>query len=94
MSCCGSRRRAASTRASSSRNAPSGRSSNRGSSSGDGERGGVQLRPLVYRGPSALSVLGPVSGRVYRFARPGASLSVDPRDWLALSKMPQLQPSS
>lgn len=33
-----------------------------------------------YRGHSEMVVIGPVSGRAYRFGGPGARVEVDPRD--------------
>lgn len=35
---------------------------------------------LQYMGPSGLTAIGPVTGRRYRFDRPGARLAVDARD--------------
>ena len=45
-----------------------------------------------YVGSSSLTVVGPVSGRSYCFARPLARQLVDPRDRAALAAMPQLRP--
>ena len=45
-----------------------------------------------YTGATALTVHGPISGRIYRFERPGAALAVDPRDAPALAGVPGLQP--
>ncbi len=45
-----------------------------------------------YVGSTSLTVIGPVSGRTYRFARPLARQLVDPRDRAALAAMPQLRP--
>ena len=45
-----------------------------------------------YVGSTSLTVIGPVSGRSYRFARPLARQLVDPRDRAALAAMPQLRP--
>jgi len=36
-------------------------------------------------GPTALTVIGPATGRRYRFERPGALLAVDVRDRAALA---------
>ena len=51
------------------------------------------LRPLEYVGPTAFTVLGPATGRTYRFPAPGARLAVDPRDWAALARLPHLRPA-
>lgn len=58
-----------------------------------GRRTGRGIPPLTYTGTTALTVLGPRSGRVYRFAEQGARLTVDPRDWSALVRLPTLQPA-
>jgi hypothetical protein len=44
-----------------------------------------------YAGPTALTVTGPVSGRRYRFDRPGARLAIDPRDRPSLARVPKLR---
>lgn len=44
-----------------------------------------------YIGKTALTVIGPVSRTPYRFGSPGARLSVDPRDRVALSAVPVLR---
>lgn len=44
-----------------------------------------------YVGASALTVIGPASGRRYRFDRPGARLVVDPRDRPGLARVPRLR---
>lgn len=44
-----------------------------------------------YTGATALTVHGPVSGRIYRFEGPGAALTVDPGDAPALAGVPGLQ---
>ncbi|GGF23681.1 hypothetical protein GCM10011611_32220 [Aliidongia dinghuensis] len=46
---------------------------------------------FVYIGNTALSVQGPVSGKAYRFDRPGARLEVDPRDRILLASLRQLR---
>jgi hypothetical protein len=51
-------------------------------------RGGAAL---AYTGRTALTVTGPSTGVVYRFAGPGARLNVDPRDAAALLKIPVLR---
>jgi hypothetical protein len=54
------------------------------SSKGDGEL-------FAYRGRTALTVTGPSSGLIYRFAAPGARVRVDPRDAIALRRIPVLR---
>lgn len=44
-----------------------------------------------YVGHTALTVTGPVTGRRYRFERPGALLAVDRRDHGALAVLSQLR---
>jgi hypothetical protein len=44
-----------------------------------------------YVGRTALTVAGPVSGATYRFPGPGARQRVDPRDQIALAKVPVLR---
>jgi hypothetical protein len=44
-----------------------------------------------YVGKTALTAIGPVSGRHYRFSRPGAILEVDPRDGASLAAVPSLR---
>ena len=46
-----------------------------------------------YVGATALSVRGPISGRLYRFESPGAVLVVDRRDARSLAGVPGLQPA-
>jgi hypothetical protein len=45
---------------------------------------------FVYVGRTALTITGPASRAVYRFAAPGARLRVDPRDAPALRKVAML----
>jgi hypothetical protein len=44
-----------------------------------------------YVGRTGLTVIGAVSGKQYRFARPGARLQVDPRDGISMRKVPHLR---
>jgi hypothetical protein len=44
-----------------------------------------------YTGQTALTVVGPVSGRRYRFGQPGSRLVVDPRDRPGLAMNPKLR---
>ena len=44
-----------------------------------------------YIGKTALTAIGPVSGRHYRFGRPGAILEVDPLDSASLAAVPNLR---
>lgn len=47
--------------------------------------------PFRYVGPTAATVIGPVSGRRYRFAAPNVVLGVDARDVPAVRLVPVLQ---
>jgi hypothetical protein len=47
---------------------------------------------LEYVGRTALVLTGPFTGQRYYFARPGARLAVDIRDWQALQAVPVLRP--
>ena len=44
-----------------------------------------------YCGRTALSVRGPITGRSYRFADPGARVAVDRRDAASVSAVPNLK---
>jgi hypothetical protein len=44
-----------------------------------------------YIGGSGLTVQGPVTKRLYRFAAPGAVVAVDSRDAPSLARVPQLR---
>ena len=44
-----------------------------------------------YVGKTALTAVGPVSGRHYRFSHPGAIVEVDPRDRGSLAMVPSLR---
>jgi hypothetical protein len=44
-----------------------------------------------YVGASQAAIRGPISGRLYCFARPGDRLPVDPRDRPGLAAMPALR---
>lgn len=46
-----------------------------------------------YVGRTALTVRGPISGRVYFFEQPGSIMTIDPRDHRALSTVPMLRPT-
>lgn len=46
---------------------------------------------FAYLGRTALTVTGPATGLVYRFAAPGARVRVDPRDAVALRRVPVLR---
>jgi hypothetical protein len=53
----------------------------------------VPAAPLLfeYVGPTAMTVIGPATGRRYRFDRHGATVSVDPRDAPALGVVRNLR---
>ena len=44
-----------------------------------------------YTGRTQSTVAGPVSGRYYRFAAPGATVEADPRDVPWLEQLPDLR---
>jgi hypothetical protein len=44
-----------------------------------------------YVGATALTAIGPVSGKRYRFDHPGAVMAVDPRDRPGLAAVPNLR---
>lgn len=44
-----------------------------------------------YAGQTGLTVTGPVSGKRYRFDRPGARLAVEPVDKPAIERVPHLR---
>ena len=44
-----------------------------------------------YLGKTGLTVIGPRTGRRYRFDRPGAVVTVDPRDWRSLAAVSVLK---
>jgi hypothetical protein len=51
-----------------------------------------QSGPLFqYIGSTALTVMGPISGALYRFQRTGSWLHVDPRDRAGLMRIPVLK---
>ena len=47
---------------------------------------------FAYYGETALTVVSPMTGRIYRFGRPGAMLITDPRDASWLAFVPHLRP--
>ena len=77
MSCCGSKRMAPAATA-----APPASSS----------EGVAQSAPAFqYAGYTALTVRGPITGRIYHFATAGAVQVVDPRDAPSLAAVPHLR---
>jgi hypothetical protein len=46
---------------------------------------------FAYVGATSLTVIGPISGRRYRFDRPSARLAIDPRDRPGLLRVPSLR---
>ena len=50
-----------------------------------------QVASFEYIGKTALTAIGPVSGRHYRFSHPGAIVEVDPRDSASLATVPNLR---
>lgn len=47
--------------------------------------------PFVYTGDRVLSARGAITGRAYRFNRPGDVVHVDARDAASLSAVPSLR---
>jgi len=45
-----------------------------------------------YVGETGLTVLGPITGRHYRFSAPGARVAVDSRDAPSVMAVPHLRP--
>ena len=86
MSCCGNKRRKLRQTESSIRE------------SGNSSRISVDMKPkddppvnFKYIGKSKLRVVGPRTRKLYRFNQPGAVVTVDPRDQVALSYVPTLR---
>jgi len=52
---------------------------------------GQQVATFEYVGKTALTAIGPVSGRHYRFSHPGAIVEVDLRDSASLATVPNLR---
>jgi hypothetical protein len=50
-----------------------------------------QVAAFEYVGKTALTAIGPVSGRHYRFSHPGAIVEVDLRDSASLGAVPNLR---
>ena len=89
MSCCGKNR---------TEDYHSGRPSLAPEPAEDGLRRAGHVRPVApisvvfeYVGKTALTALGPVTGRRYRFSRPGARVAVDWRDAPSLAAVPNLR---
>jgi hypothetical protein len=52
---------------------------------------GPEITAFQYTGSTALTAVGPLSGRRYEFTRPGAVIAVDPRDRASLANVPHLR---
>jgi hypothetical protein len=52
---------------------------------------GHQVAAFEYVGKTALTAIGPVSGRHYRFGHPGAIVEVDLRDSASLATVSKLR---
>ncbi len=52
---------------------------------------GRQIAAFEYVGKTALTAIGPVSGRHYRFSHSGAIVEVDLRDSASLATVPNLR---
>jgi hypothetical protein len=50
--------------------------------------GGIYFR---YWGSTGMTVIGPVTGRVYRFSGAGSTTAADPRDAPSLAAVPHLR---
>jgi hypothetical protein len=50
-----------------------------------------RVTAFQYVGPTALTAVGPISGRHYRFSHRGAIVEIDPRDWASLATVPNLR---
>jgi hypothetical protein len=85
MACCGKKRAAAFPRVGTPTADPA------AASPGDAEPRRYTVAFFQYLGRTRLAVLGPRSGRLYRFDRPRTVVAVDPRDILALRGVPQLR---
>jgi len=48
-------------------------------------------KPFEYVGKTAMTAIGAASGKGYRFDRPGAVITVDPRDRPSLALVPGLR---
>jgi len=53
--------------------------------------GRYSVATFEYIGRTRLTVAGPVTGREYRFERPGARMEVDPRDRASIASVPLLR---
>jgi hypothetical protein len=91
MSCCGKARSQAAGRTDAPRSAEI--------RSGQGRPGqSVRAQPpraavlFEYLGETALTATGPVTGKRYRFERPGARAAIDARDAPALRQVSRLRP--
>ncbi|HEX6745796.1 MAG TPA: hypothetical protein VF092_00675 [Longimicrobium sp.] len=86
MSCCGGNRRAAAS--------PPRATTREGGAAPEAVRivaAAPESVAFEYTGGSALSAVGPFTGRRYRFAAPGAVVAVDRRDAAALAAVPNLR---
>ena len=58
---------------------------------GAGARSGIPAPKFVYTGSTGLTVVSPITGKRYRFERPGARAEVDPRDRPWMTFVPELK---
>jgi hypothetical protein len=85
MACCGQRRQQI------SRTTPVQRPNNPAPPANVNRAAGSSLTiRFQYLGKTALTAVGLISGRYYRFSHPGAILEVDPRDRASLATVPNL----
>ncbi len=51
----------------------------------------IETIQFEYIGPTALTVVGPITNRRYRFSAPGAVLDIDVRDAASIIAVPHLK---
>jgi len=51
----------------------------------------TNVQYFEYIGKTGLTVLGPITGRRYRFTHPGAKLAIDGRDGPSMTGVPNLR---
>jgi hypothetical protein len=87
MVCCGQRRQQMRGQA-----MPVRQAANPASPAGFAQKPVQQPRTTFrYVGKTAITAVGPISGREYRFGYPGAIVQVDPRDRASLAAVPNLR---
>jgi len=51
----------------------------------------TNVQYFEYIGKTGLTVLGPITGRRYRFTHPGAKMAIDERDGPSMTGVPNLR---